>query len=69
VENGSIVEFETRGVKPSARAYAKLIPVKENLICLFGGISCSEDQINSVNAIILNDLYILNLNEGYWTKP
>jgi hypothetical protein len=22
VENGSIVEFETRGVKPSARAYA-----------------------------------------------
>ena len=37
------MEFETKGIKPNARAYAKMIPVKDNLVCLFGGISCSED--------------------------
>ena len=56
-------------MKPSARAYAKIIPVKENLVCSFGGISCSEDQIKTVNANLLNDYYLLNLNEGYWMRP
>jgi hypothetical protein len=32
VENGSIVEFETRGVKPSARAYAVIEKKKKFFI-------------------------------------
>ena len=40
-----------------------MLPVKENIICLFGGISCPEDQISSLTATFLNDFYILNLSK------
>ena len=41
--------------------------VKENLICLFGGINVSDDQLKPQNH--LNDLYLLNLNERFWSVP
>ncbi len=46
-----------------------MLPIKENVVCLFGGISCPEDAIKSLTATYLNDFYILNLNEGYWSRP
>lgn len=39
-----------------------MLPVKENIICLFGGISCPEDTIKSLTATYLNDFYLLNLS-------
>ena len=39
-----------------------MLPVKENMICLFGGISCPEDAMNSLTETYLNDFYILNLS-------
>ncbi len=39
-----------------------MLPVKENLICLFGGISCNEEAIKTNSGTYLNDFYILNLS-------
>ncbi|EAR82549.1 kelch motif protein (macronuclear) [Tetrahymena thermophila SB210] len=69
IEKRRIFHFETRGQKPCPRAFHKMLPVKENIICLFGGISCPEDAIKSLTATYLNDFYLLNLNEGYWSRP
>lgn len=65
----TFVEFETKGNKPGPRAYHQMLPVKENLICLFGGVSCPEASMKGSTSIMLNDFYILNLKEGYWTRP
>ena len=39
-----------------------MIPVKENIICLFGGVSCNEEILKSNNPCLLNDFYLLNLS-------
>lgn len=46
-----------------------MIFIKENILCIFGGVSCPEDAIKSLTATVLNDLYILNINEAYWSRP
>lgn len=46
-----------------------MLPVKDNLVCLFGGVSCPEDAIKGPTSTMLNDFYILNLKEGYFTRP
>lgn len=69
VEN-KIVSFKTTGQKPGPRAYHRMCAVKQNLVCLFGGVSCPEDQIaKNLSQSLLNDFYILNLNEGLWNRP
>ena len=43
-----------------------MLPVKENMICLFGGISCPEDAMKSLTATYLNDFFILNLSRQFF---
>lgn len=45
----------------------QILIVKESLICLYGGYNVSENLIKTSEP--LNDLYLLNLNEGHWSKP
>ena len=45
-----------------------MVQIKENLLCLFGGISSSYDSVKANKATLLNDFYFLNLNEAYWSK-
>ncbi len=46
-----------------------MLPLKENVICLFGGVSSHDDVMKTKNANFLNDFYLLNVKEGYWSYP
>ena len=45
-----------------------MVQLKDNLLCLFGGVSSSMDTVKMNKATLLNDFYFLNLNEAYWSK-
>ncbi|CAD8118103.1 unnamed protein product [Paramecium sonneborni] len=67
IETYDISQLELKGQSPGQRAFHELLVVKENLLCLYGGYNVNENQLK--NCEPLNDLYLLNLNEGYWSKP
>ena len=39
-----------------------MIHVKENTVCLFGGVSSHEDNFKNNTPWLLNDFYLLNLS-------
>jgi len=38
-------KFSTRGDKPCKRAFHKMARVKDNVICLFGGVKSDEEEL------------------------
>ena len=46
-----------------------MVAVKENVLCLFGGVVSHEENFKSHNVQLSNELYILDINEGYWSVP
>lgn len=46
-----------------------MLVLKENNVCLFGGVDAKEDEIKSLTTTYYNDFYLLTLNEGYWSRP
>ena len=42
-----------------------MVSIKDNLLCLFGGVCSSFDTVKANKATLLNDFYFLNLNEAY----
>lgn len=64
-----LINFETKGHKPTPRAFHKMLPVKENIICLYGGVSSSDDNTKNNSIAMLSDFYLLNLDDGYWSNP
>eukprot|EP01017_Pseudomicrothorax_dubius_P033014 TRINITY_DN4379_c0_g1_i5.p1 TRINITY_DN4379_c0_g1~~TRINITY_DN4379_c0_g1_i5.p1 ORF type:complete len:335 (-),score=93.04 TRINITY_DN4379_c0_g1_i5:17-1021(-) len=46
------------------------IALKDNVVCLFGGIGSSEETLKGGSNIqYLSDMYILSLDDGFWTQP
>jgi len=68
-EKLKVIPFETKGKKPGPRAFHKMIYVKEDVVCLFGGVNSHEDNFKNNTHSLLNDFYILNISEGYWSIP
>mmetsp|Transcript_6885 Transcript_6885/g.6180 ORF Transcript_6885/g.6180 Transcript_6885/m.6180 type:complete len:88 (+) Transcript_6885:843-1106(+) len=49
VDNKKITHFETKGNSPKPRAHHKMVAVKENVLCLFGGVVSHEENFKSHN--------------------
>ncbi len=62
LENLKMIPFETKGKKPGPRAFHKMIYVKEDVVCLFGGVNSHEDNFKNNTHSLLNDFYILNIS-------
>lgn len=45
-----------------------MLLVKENLLCLFGGVKENEDQLKNLGGLT-NELFLLDLQQNYWSKP
>jgi len=60
--------INSKGQRPTPRAFHKMTYVKYNTYFLFGGVSCSEEKL-SKNTYFLNDLYVFNYLENFWIKP
>ncbi|KAM3135972.1 hypothetical protein pb186bvf_011962 [Paramecium bursaria] len=60
-------QLEFKGQSPGPRAFHKILFVKDNLLCLYGGFNVNENQIK--NSEPLNDFYLLDLQVCHWQRP